>query len=207
MFKKVIWKTVAQSGELKFHKDCKFRATDGFMIANAKMFSEWNILPNHYAGMTVLDMGCGSKLRSLYFDKSKVIAMDPLANQFMDEIEWCDLKLADEVYSVPAEYYVKELQNKIDLIMCINVLDHCYDTEKILENMLNYIKPTGSILISVDVEHGLHHLHPNPIGKGKLLDWYGYGHNKTAKILDDNCKPYGMGKKFTIIGNPLAVNG
>lgn len=57
-----------------------------------------------------MDLGAGSKLRTKFFTDAKIIAIEPLAEKFMKEIEWCDLKDAYRVYSRPAEDFIGELE-------------------------------------------------------------------------------------------------
>ena len=200
MFKKLVWSTLAQRGELTFHKKSTARSTDEFLQSSKKTFEDWNLNKSDYAGKTVMDIGCGSKLRSLYFDESVIIVSDPLADKYIKEIPWCDLNKAEKVFSLPAEKLIEELKGTVDLVLCINVLDHCFDTESILNNMDSYLKPDGKILLSLDVDHGLHHLHPNMVSREFLIKWFS-DHHYTHNVLDQSEKPYGMGKKFTIIGS------
>ena len=39
-----------------------------------------------------------------------------------------------ELYSEPAEKFLDNLEGEVDAIMCVNVLDHCYDAEVIMKN-------------------------------------------------------------------------
>ena len=175
------------------------RSTDEFYGASKKTFEDWKINKSDFAGKTVFDIGCGSKLRSLYFDESILVVSDPLADKYIKQIPWCDLNKASKVYSLPAETPIDELNDNVDLILCINVLDHCYDTDRILNNMNNYLRSGGKMLLSLDVEHGLHHLHPNLVTKEFLKKWFS-DHNFTYDVLEYSDQPYGMGKKFTILG-------
>jgi 2-polyprenyl-3-methyl-5-hydroxy-6-metoxy-1,4-benzoquinol methylase len=133
----------------------------------------------------------------LFFKDAKLFALDPLAGKFMREVPWCDLSKAAGVYSRPAEERVDALTGRMDLIICMNVLDHCFDTGKVLENLDGYLVEGGTLLLSVDVDHGLHHLHPNLVNREYLIGWFermGYAYT----ILDASASPYGMGKKFTV---------
>ena len=100
------------------------------------LFEHFGLKPGDYSGKTVIDLGAGSKLRSRYFSEAELIAIEPLADRFLKEIDWCDLAQAHEVYSVPAETKIESCVGRADLLISINVLDHCYDFERIIEGVL-----------------------------------------------------------------------
>lgn len=199
VLKKAIWKVLSQPGELRFHKQENDRCRDDFMECSGQEFTAWGFRPDDYAEKTVMDIGCGSKLRTLYFTDAKIIALDPLADKFIEDVPWCNLTKAAEVYSLPTEKFIDGVEGRVDLLVCMNVLDHCFDTEDILRNMDRYLAVGGKILLSVDVEHHLHHLHPNLVSREFLLKWFdtnGY----IVDVLDASATPYGMGRKFTMLG-------
>jgi hypothetical protein len=105
-------------------------------------------------------LGAGSKLRSKYFSDSTIIAIEPLAERFMNEIEWCDLDDAAEVYACPAEERIEQCVDRANLIISVNVLDHCYDFEQIVENICAYLKTDGLAFLSFDKHQVTDALHP-----------------------------------------------
>ena len=112
---------IAQSGELDFHKRNEWRKNyEGFTKSNFSLFNgHFGFNENDYAGKNVLDLGCGSKLRANFFKNSFIYALEPLADKFIEEIEWCDLPDAHRVYSIPAEELVEDLIGKMDLLFSI----------------------------------------------------------------------------------------
>lgn len=155
------WHSEAQAGELEFHKRPNFRSNEeGFNKANHSFFTGLGYKPTDMIGKTVADLGAGSKLRAKFFQQSKIIAIEPLADKFMQEVPWCDLKDADKVYSLPAEQRITEIEEQVDFLFSINVLDHCYDFEIISENILSYLKPGGRCCLSFDCHSKVDKLHP-----------------------------------------------
>jgi hypothetical protein len=88
------------------------------------------------------------------------VAIEPLADRFLAEIPWSDLRDAEELYSRPAEDYIEALEGRVDLLVSINVLDHCFDMPTIMGNVRRYLKPNGLALVSFDKHARADKLHP-----------------------------------------------
>jgi SAM-dependent methyltransferase len=65
---------------------------------------------------------------------------------------WAHLEKYHKIYEQPAEIPIAELVGAVDMIFAINSLDHAFDLEAILGNMLSYLRPGGRAFISVDVD-------------------------------------------------------
>lgn len=154
------WQRRAQQGELKFHRQNTWRPSARFMEQTASLFEHFGFHPADYAGQTVLDLGAGSKLRTRYFRDARLIAVEPLADRFRADISWCDLDDADAVYSTPAEELLPECVGQADLVISINVLDHCYDFAQIIANITQYAKPGGLLFLSFDKHLEADEMHP-----------------------------------------------
>jgi 2-polyprenyl-3-methyl-5-hydroxy-6-metoxy-1,4-benzoquinol methylase len=153
------WKATAQEGEFQFHKTSTWRQTDEFRNQSERLFEHFGLMRDDYAGKTVVDLGAGSMLRTKYFSKSALIAIEPLAARFVDEIPWSDLNEV-EYYSAPAEERLSQCVGRADLIVSINVLDHCYSLEEILSNIRDYLKPNGMAFVSFDKHLTSDEMHP-----------------------------------------------
>lgn len=155
------WQDKAQPGELAYHVNDKWRPSEKFMRDTAALFESYGYKSDDYTGKRILDIGAGSRLRSKYFIGSEIIAIEPLAEKFINVIEWCDLPDATMLYTQPAERFIPELKDTIDLTISINVLDHCFDFRKIIYNIAKYIKPvTGRALLSFDSHSIINTMHP-----------------------------------------------
>jgi hypothetical protein len=85
-----------------------------------------------------IDVGSGSRLRTLFFKGARIAAIEPLAQRFIAEVEWQDLDQAAEIYPVPAEEDIPELHNRADLVVSINALDHGFNFEQAIRNIRKY---------------------------------------------------------------------
>jgi SAM-dependent methyltransferase len=145
---------LAQAIEMDFHERNIWRRSKNFIIDTKLLLAGWGYTPLDYTEKQIVDLGAGSKLRSRFFQNAKIIVIEPLAEKFIKKVEYSDLKDAYRIYSFPAEKFIPELENKIDFIMCINVLDHAENPEKILRNSFSYLKNLGQMLLSVDLHSG-----------------------------------------------------
>jgi SAM-dependent methyltransferase len=144
------WSKVAQPGELAFHKRPNLRSSAEWDSKNTKFWAAREFSPEGWDGKWIVDVGAGSRLRTLYFQKAKIAAIEPLADKFIAEVEWQDLDQADEVYAVPAEKDIPELHGRADLLVSVNVLDHGYDFEAAITNIRHYLKPDGLAYLTFD---------------------------------------------------------
>jgi hypothetical protein len=154
------WEHKAQEGEFKFHKRDKWRNTPDFMAQTDRLFHHFGFAPDEYAGKTVVDVGAGSKLRTRYFTGARLVVVEPLADRFLAEIPTCDLRDAAEVHSRPAEQRIESLVGQADLVVSINVLDHCFDFAEIVTNIRHYLKPDGLAFLSFDMHAEADDMHP-----------------------------------------------
>ncbi len=154
------WAAKAQKGEFAFHKGNKWRNSPRFMEDTTLLFESFGFDRDEYAGKVVMDIGAGSKLRGKFFRDSKLVAIEPMADDCVKEIPWTDLTDAYKLYSLPAEDRIEEMADHCDLIFSINVLDHCFDFEKIVENVYSYLKPGGLAFLSFDEHFVTDSMHP-----------------------------------------------
>jgi 2-polyprenyl-3-methyl-5-hydroxy-6-metoxy-1,4-benzoquinol methylase len=154
------WEREAQEGEFRFHKRDRWRQTDAFMAQTDRLFRHFGFAPADYAGKTVVDVGAGSMLRTKFFTDARLIVVEPLADRFLAEIKTSDLRDAAAVYSRPAEQLIESLVGTADLVISINVLDHCFDFPQIVKNIREYLKPDGVAFLSFDMHAEADEMHP-----------------------------------------------
>lgn len=168
------WGGAAQSGELDFHKsNVGFRAKDD--VWHQAVDEDWRaagFTQDGWEDKTVLDVGAGSRLRSLWFTGAEVLVVEPLADKFRAEVEWQDLDEADELYAVPGEEFVPELEDRADLVVSINALDHGYDIEQSIANIKRYLKPDGEAFLSFDMHDEPDFMHPLVLNNDLILEIY-----------------------------------
>jgi SAM-dependent methyltransferase len=154
------WSNEAQEGEFRFHKNDTWRQTPDFMQQTGRLLGHFGFTPEQYSGRVVVDVGAGSKLRTRFFTGAHLVALEPLADRFLAEIPTCDLNDAAEVYSQPAEQLIEGLVGRADLVISINVLDHCFDFPQIVDNIRQYLKPDGLAFLTFDMHEKADHMHP-----------------------------------------------
>jgi SAM-dependent methyltransferase len=165
------WRGIAQEGELAFHKRPGFRSDEArFVSANDRFFRGHGFKPDQFTGKVIVDLGAGSKLRASFFTGAYVIAVEPLADRLRAEVPWCDLDKAAEVYSEPAETLIDALVCRADFLFSVNVLDHCYDFPRCIENIARYIKAGGSGFLAFDCHQKVDRLHPIIINERVATD-------------------------------------
>jgi len=190
------WLKRAQKGEFQFHLRDEWRQTEDFMDQTIKLFDHFGFERNQYDNKTIIDLGAGSKLRSKYFLGAKIIAIEPLAEKFLRDITWCDLNDANELYSVPAENLIEQCYNLADLLISINVLDHCYDFEQIIKNIVSYLKDDGIAFLSFDKHEFVDDMHPLQLDEEACEEIFkaaGLNIDFFSKGANDILKTYGHG--------------
>lgn len=202
------WADKSQPGEKSFHLTSQWRNTPLFMENTATIFAGFGLRREQFAGELIVDIGAGSKLRSKYFTAARIAAIEPLADDFVDRIAWCDLRDAERLYSLPAEQRIKELQGQAAFAMCMNVLDHTYDPAAILKNIHSYLKPGGELLLSVDLHDGqADDLHPVALDAASLRALAiecGFAIGRAYQYLADR-PSYGHGFAYTLVLTPRAA--
>ena len=146
------WKDVGLKAELEFHKKNKWRQSQAFYDDSLKLFMKFGLDANSFRGKTIIDAGCGSKFRTQVFSNASIIGIDPLAEGFSKFIPWSDLYTAKELYSVALEDHVESLDESSDAVICINVIDHGYQSSEQIVNMYRYLKHRGRLYLAVDLE-------------------------------------------------------
>lgn len=160
------WSSIHQQFELRYHGRRNYRWDD------ASFFGQWDLVFDHFLGLTrssfdreetMLDIGCGSRPAFDWFNNSSATKyyLDPLLRSFRSipsmSHHWQD-KPTRNLLDIPAEEYVNELKARCDFILCWNVLDHAYDWETILRNIVGYARKGALVCIGTDfMSHGIGH--------------------------------------------------
>lgn len=190
------WQSRAQEGEFEFHLTDRWRASVDFMGQTIRLLTYFGFSAEDFQGKTIIDLGAGSKLRTKFFRGAKIVVIEPLAQRFIDEIPWCDLTDAEMVYTSPAEERIDACVNSADLLISINVLDHCYDFLGIIGNIGAYLKDEGLAFISFDEHHYTDDMHPLILTEDictELFQRNGLMIQRSSKGAGDVLTTYGHG--------------
>jgi len=97
-------------------------------------------------GKTVLDFGCGNGLESIELAKrgaAKVIGTD-IRERALE-------KARQNAHQAGVQHicdFATEVNEQVDLIVCIDCFEHFADPEAILRRMMGLLKPGGAVLVS-----------------------------------------------------------
>lgn len=108
-----------------------------------------HFMPSIKPSDAVLDLGCGPDGLIFYFPKQGLrVGLDPLINSYA-----IYFKVSKEVSLVKGVGENLPLRdNCLDLIFCINTLDHTISPKEILRNMWKTLKIRGFLLLNVNTE-------------------------------------------------------
>ena len=202
----VIWRNLAQTGELEFHRTNRWRATPDFARNTEALFGWMGLDPDAFDGKVVLDLGAGSRLRTAYFRGARIVVVEPLADRFLQEVEWCDLGSAERIYSRPAEEFIPELAGVVDAVVSINVLDHCFGFETILANVRRYLRADGEAILSFDSHDVADAMHPLVLtaeGCRAMMERAGFRIDGVSRGLGSLGSTYGHGEAITFRLSPV----
>lgn len=177
------WAEVNQPFELKYQKCYNYRDFNTWDTQWSSIFNNFGLDKDYFNNKVLADIGCGSRPALSYFNKTNTKhCLEPLLDEFLEiekhakikfpgKTNWAKRKdkphsvvknwFTEEpfiLHSVPYETSVPELINNVDFILCWNVLDHGYDWRQGINNMIDYLKPGGLLLLGTDYEAHKYHL-------------------------------------------------
>jgi SAM-dependent methyltransferase len=196
------WQSAAQSGELEYHVERKTEPDHELEKLNHELFEGFGFQAEEWSGKTVVDIGAGSHLRTSFFAGARIVAVEPLANEYLEKIKWCELGAADVVHAITGEQRIDELEGTADLVVCINVLDHTYDPAAIVENVHGYLHEDGQFLLSMDLHgqtaDGMHPVEFTAESLIELLFEQGFAIDRGYRYLAHR-RSYGHGDTVTLV--------
>ena len=106
---------------------------------------------------SILEVGCGPWAKNLRYtlniigeENKKLYLEDPLLNEYINDGKYVKNINAIKIVRPLEETIIKE---KVDLIICINVLDHVYNVDKCFENMLLSLNKNGILIFGQDLSN------------------------------------------------------
>ena len=95
----------------------------------------------------VVEIGCGPHGVVRYlFDSAQVkLGIDPLIHQFRERPS----PKAQTTYAAAIGESIPVKDNSVDLVVCVNVLDHVMDADRILGETRRLLKPEGSLVLEL----------------------------------------------------------
>ncbi|MBX2873433.1 MAG: class I SAM-dependent methyltransferase [Saprospiraceae bacterium] len=168
----------------------------------------------------LLDAGCGPAGIFMVLEGKPLVAVDPLLEAYQKQLTHFDPSDYPHVEFVasPLEHF-KPAQ-AMDIIFCCNVINHVADLELSMDRLCNWLKPGGTLILSVDVHNyqGLKSLfraipgdilHPHQhdvVDYQNMLRERGFRIEKTTCLKSGNIFDYYLIKAispFNVITSPL----
>lgn len=116
-------------------------------------FDNYSFLKN-YKIESILEVGCGPWAKNtlnvinVIGEPKKIFLEDPLLNDYISQNKSVK-KISATKISAPLEEL--ELNEQVDLLICINVFDHVYSTTKCMQAICKSLKPNGIIIFANDL--------------------------------------------------------
>lgn len=154
------WRDVAQEAEFGHWKTSddtgkwsrtKPGAVQGAVDCSRRIFEQFGFKRTTFAKKTVLDIGPGPTGRLNWLACKRLIGIEPLWERYR-ALELAHLDHYQHVYTTPAEVLIPELVGRVDAVISLNCLDHCYDIDAVIANVAQYTKPGGLMFLSFDVD-------------------------------------------------------
>lgn len=165
-----------------------------------------NLEPTLFDGKIIMDLGCGPyglikgmlnlhNIKKLNFEK--IFGVDPLMDYYKEKIGILSDSSIVKLYSNQGENLPFE-NNSIDVIFSTNVLDHCQDPSKVVNEVKRVLKSNGHFYCSLHVVYPIWSFltpflkyidknHPHHFTKNKIL-----------KVINKNFKNLKVSYQATI---------
>lgn len=133
----------------------------------------------YWSDKTLVEFGPGPAGVVEYVSAKNKFAIEPLIEDYRSVFP--HLENSDVIYYSCAAEDCSEIESKIaDLSICFNVLDHTYDPQKVIDNLVRITKVGADVLFQLNVfgsesefqsKAGLHaELHPHSFTKQSLIE-------------------------------------
>jgi 2-polyprenyl-6-hydroxyphenyl methylase/3-demethylubiquinone-9 3-methyltransferase len=159
MLRKLKWK-IAQMAEIKWWKNY-------LKDKDKQQYLEWkknywqNILEKLNdvieinSSQRILDAGCGPAGIFIKLQHCKTIAIDPLLDEYERDLDHFKKKAYPSIQFITSPLEQIHLSEKMDLIFCMNAINHVEDLNICYDKLVSLLKPGGKLIISIDCHnHG-----------------------------------------------------
>lgn len=164
-------RTLELSGDAEVADDYLGRRWQQARAEVARVLEEAGIEDrDFFADREVLDIGpgCVGLPDALALEARRSFGLDPIA----DDYRAAGLLLeSDAVYlNAPAER-IPLLTGSIDVVICRNALDHVDRPKEVVSEIVRVLRPGGTLILNVDLDHPASPTEPHEISKSMLHEW------------------------------------
>jgi SAM-dependent methyltransferase len=144
------------------------------------------LAPRKESGSVALDFGCGSGVlfRDTLTRFERVIGVDLVLTAARALV--AELGLKDVSLHTPPEADASVAPGSVDLLIAAEVLEHVDDLPPTLTQFKNWLKPGGTLLVSLPTENALYRL-----GR-RLAGFSGHYHHSNASSIDQKIQAFGF---------------
>jgi 2-polyprenyl-6-hydroxyphenyl methylase/3-demethylubiquinone-9 3-methyltransferase len=199
VLKKLQWK-IAQKAEIRWWKNyLKDKDTVDYLEKKRKYWQHIlyqiedvvSIQPNHL----IMDAGCGPAGIFISLSDNKIIAIDPLLDAYEDHLIQFKKTKYPNVKFITSPIEDIDLLEQVDIIFCMNAINHVRNLENSYQKLVSLLKPGGVIVISIDAHNYTNYkklfrllpgdiLHPHQYD---LAEYQSFLTNKSLKIVKTIC--------------------
>ena len=104
-------------------------------------------------GERVLDAGCGPAGIFIILDRQKVDALDPLLDQYAEQLDHFDPSAYPWVNFETRPLETIQVFQAYDKVFCLNVINHVADIDLCLDHLIAATVPNGYLLLAIDVHN------------------------------------------------------
>jgi len=184
-----------QDFEINFHlKDLNggWRASPDFTEQSEALFGSWGLGKRDFEDQVIVDMGAGSRLRSAYFEGARLVVIEPMAERLLQHV--AERPLIDighpakvwQLYAMPAEFRACAVEGLASLVICVNVLDHVAQPERLLHNAERLLRPCSAgpslFILSFDLRQRVTIGHPHILTRRWVREQVHANHSKLRLV-------------------------
>lgn len=101
----------------------------------------------------ILDAGCGPAGIFMILRGQPLVAIDPLLSAYQTQLAHFDPADYPQVQFQTTSLEAHEPDHPLDVIFCCNVINHVANLHQSLDRLKTWLKPGGTLILSVDVHH------------------------------------------------------
>jgi SAM-dependent methyltransferase len=163
---------------------------------------------DHFAGKTILDLGCGPYPLSIAFDDCHIIGLDPLVHEY-ERAGFPLSEFADRVTFVRG--FAEDMpfsSQSFDAVISVNAIDHVDDFPSAAREISRVLKRNGILRMHVHY-HAPTELEPNALDDEEILEHL--GHLGIEKVSEEvpfvrasdtgSAKPVAPDERFVVWAN------
>lgn len=136
------------------------------------------------ASENVCDLGCGPAGIFIALSQNKVMAIDPLIDEYEKQTPFFRKDNYANTTFVKSTLEDFESQEKFDVVFCLNAINHVYDIEKSFEKLKEVCVPNGTVVVSIDAHNFSFFKHLFRLVPGDVLHPHQYGLKEYLVLLE-----------------------